>query len=140
MGYESKFMICRKSILSPRKIDGDDYYYANVEAMIDMSKIGNGSVNKLREHAPPSYCYVYSPLEGDGDSVLVYKDRYDDPLVMIDPNRLKIAIEEDSTRWDYYMYKPFMGLIDGFFSDEKFFVKNDEKKSDDELIILHYGY
>lgn len=123
MGYESRLYVVDKSGIKMDVNGAGEYRYGEIVATFDLSKVYDIS-DRMRNY-PATDCFIYV---GDEETI---EDLYGAPLKEV-PIADAIKIIEDATEADGYVYrryKPCLGLLKGFDTDEW-----------TDLVVLHYGY
>ncbi len=127
MGYESRFYVVEKSLVS----DPDDGRWAEVVAEYNLAKCYEVS-DKIRNY-PITDCYIYAT---DGNT-RIKEDCYGEPLreipltdlIQIVTDAMNKDTDPESGKLPYRRFQPLLSLLTGF-----------NTKQWGELVVLHYGY
>ena len=123
MGYESRLYVVDKSRVTMYVSGAGEYRYGEIIATFDLCKVYDIS-DRMRNY-PATDCFIYI---NDEETI---EDAYGAPLKEV-PIADAIKIIEDAAEadgYDYRRYKPCLGLLKGFDTDEW-----------TDLVVLHYGH
>lgn len=136
MGYDSTIVVGIKRSLPSLDKRAPEATYVQTIAAFDLCVMGyKGAFHTLLNQTKTTQgenrqAYIY-PMCGGGDRIVV-NDSYGSPLILMDPQAVLTALEEDEAREHYRRLPPAVALLKEILEEPGFKSEN--------LVVLHYGH